>query len=282
MNLSTKEKVCFCTLALGSNYQELAGRLAGDLQKYSPETALVVLTDNPLRFDGLGNVLAFKHQQQSLGCYHDKKWVLAKALSIFPTCIFIDADMRIYAPLPDNLTWEPGITGHTVWHNIPKHNKNQSQIKLLGEMAHKLDINLEDTSFVHECLFVVSRDGGKEQEFLRIWGEIAPFFELKGYCAGEGHSIGLAAKKANLEIRQDNKLRELPFFKDKLVLSQLKKGEEISETLSNLIEEQRSLEYSRKTLPERIIKKLLKLILYGYRWLALSVKTLKNYRFYYK
>ncbi len=121
---------CFCTLALGENYCNLALELAKDLEEYSPNTYFIILTDKPQHFHKQTNILAFKHQQQSIGCYHDKRFAIAKALSLFNSCIFIDADMRILAAVPNDLRWQPGITAKIVWHNIVKHNKNQVEIDI--------------------------------------------------------------------------------------------------------------------------------------------------------
>lgn len=42
-----ENKFCFCTLALGKKYRALALLLAKDIEKYSPHTSFVILTDNP-------------------------------------------------------------------------------------------------------------------------------------------------------------------------------------------------------------------------------------------
>ena len=75
----SEKDFCFATLALGKKYRVLALLLAEDLEKYSPNTSFVILTDNPREFSGRSNVLAFKHRQQGVKCWHDKRFVLAKA-----------------------------------------------------------------------------------------------------------------------------------------------------------------------------------------------------------
>ncbi|MEO1377639.1 MAG: hypothetical protein AAFW70_25845 [Cyanobacteria bacterium J06635_10] len=87
---SQESKFCFCTLALGTNYCNLALELAKDLKKHGPTISLIILTDQPHKFSQVENVLAFRHRQQSIGCYHDKRFAIAKALSLFNSCIFID------------------------------------------------------------------------------------------------------------------------------------------------------------------------------------------------
>ena len=274
------DKICFGTLALGENYRALAKVLAKDIEKYAPKIPFVVLTDKPQQFANHANVLAFKHRQQSIGCYHDKRFVLAKALSLFNSCIFIDADMRILAPIETTLEYEPGITAHTVWTNILKHNKKQYEIKLLFRMAEKLNLNLEEISFVHECLFIVTKDSGKEQEFLNQWNKIAPYFELNGFCRGEGHTIGLAAAKAGLMIKRDS-MESISFFKDKLEINKLKKGKPSSNQILELLENQKKYEYPQRKLINKLINKINKIFIYWRCLLYWKIVTLGNFKFYY-
>jgi hypothetical protein len=269
---------CFCTLALGRNYRNLTLQLAQDLAEYAPSITLVVLTDRPAAFEHCPQVLAFAHQQQSLGCYHDKQYVLKKALSLFPACIFVDADMRILAPIPANLTWQPGITAKIVWTNIFKHNKNQFELRLLQKMADKLDLNLTEISFVHECLFVIARDQGREQVFLEQWQKIANYFELRGFCRGEGPTIGLAAAEAGLEIRRDP-LTAIQFFKDKLPASATSSPVDLQQRTA-LLQQQKALEYPKQPLWQRLIAKLQKLIKYQYRLLGLRLAALSQIDFW--
>lgn len=277
---------CFCTLALGDNYSLLASQLAKDLEQYSPKTNFVVLTNKPENFSSNANVLAFKHRQQSIGCYHDKRFVITKALSLFNSCIFVDADMRILAPITGELNWLPGITAHIVLNNLLKtinKNKKQSEFefKLLEKMAKKLNLNLENISFVHECLFVVTRDSGKEQEFLKYWEDISKYFELHGFYRGEGNTIGLAAAKAGLTIRRDQ-MENIVFFKDKLEIQKIKKGKVDPQKKAIYFEMQNRIEYPKHRFLNRFWNKLSKTISYFYRSCYLRIITLKDFNFYYR
>ena len=107
-----KEKFCFCTLALGKRYRCLALELARDIEKYCPNTSLLVLTDSLIDFKEAKNVLALKHKQE-LWCDNDKSYLIEEALSLFDCCICIDADMRILAPVSSELKWLPGITARS-------------------------------------------------------------------------------------------------------------------------------------------------------------------------
>ncbi len=280
-SLKQSSKYCFCTLALGANYCNLALELAKDLKQYSPTIPLVILTDRPQKFSQVTNVLAFPHRQQSIGCYHDKRFAIAKALSLFNSCIFIDADMRILASVPDDLSWQPGITARIAWHNILKHNKNKLEINILNNIAHKLNLDLTDITFVHECLFVVTRDKGRELEFLKNWEKIAAYCELHKFYRGEGHTIGLAAAQAGIEIRT-NPMPEIKFFKDKLELNKIKSGKIERSEVDIYLDKQKKLEYPRKSILFRFINKISSIIMYLYRSLRLRVLTIRDIKFYYQ
>ena len=271
---------CFCTLALGQNYRNLALTLAQDLAQYAPFIQIVILTDRSQAFQHCPNVLAFDHQQQTLGCYHDKQFVLKRSLSLFEACIFIDADMRILAAIPAGLVWQPGITAKIVWANIVKHNKNEFEIGLLRKVSQKLGLKLEDISFVHECLFVVARDQGKELEFLDQWAKISAYLEMWGHCRGEGSTIGLAAAKVGLSIRRDE-LESICFFKDKLAPS-TQMSLSAQNQRAQLLEQQKALEYPDRSIFIRVIGKLRTIIHYQKRLMGLRLRALKNIEFYYR
>ncbi|MGL4498745.1 MAG: hypothetical protein ACRCU2_06740 [Planktothrix sp.] len=279
MNKAAKN-FCFCTLAVGSQYRNLAQKLAQDIEKFSPETSFVILTDNPEDFINQKNVLAFKHRQQGITCYHDKRFVISQALSLFPVCIFIDADMRILDVVPPDMVWLPGITARSCY-SIVKHysiNRKNSQkstkdYQVIQNLANQMNINLEEVKFVHEFLFTVTKDSGKELEFLEEWDKIAPYFELNGVYSGEGSAMGLAAAKVGLPINYDYNNRFL-VFKDRVEKHKINQGEEIPEAIKKYLEEQNKLEYPRKPLVKKIRDKITKTIGTLYRKTRLRVKTL--------
>lgn len=192
---------CFCTLALRKKYQQLTKTLAEDLQKYAPLTKIVVGTDAPQYFDNVPNVIAFKHNQKSiLHCYNDKRFVLAESLKLFPTAIFIDADTRLIESLPDNLDFSTGIVGCN--QSLVEHNKKYRprDFPNLIKVSEKLGISSEGVKWIGESLFIVTRDEGKEQEFLEWWGKIALYLEMKGMHSGEGSIMGIAAAKVGWTV----------------------------------------------------------------------------------
>ncbi|MBW4586453.1 MAG: hypothetical protein KME33_14835 [Aetokthonos hydrillicola CCALA 1050] len=197
---------CFCTLALGTRYCLFAQELAKDLEKNFPGVVLLVYSDEPEHFSSNANVLAYKYKQQGiLTCFNDKRFVLAKALSDFSAAIFIDADTRILDGVPNALKWAPGITTNHC-ENLLEHVNKYSPERLdsIRNVASKLNISLENTTYIGESLFVVAKDQGKEIEFFNLWGKIGRYLELKGIHAGEGNTIGLAAAKVGWTINNDS------------------------------------------------------------------------------
>lgn len=195
---------CFCTLALGKKYRLLVEQLASDLEKYSPGTFLVLFTDEPNDFTNKGNILAYKYRQQGiLFCYHDRRFVIEKALSQFPVAIHIDADTRILSNVP-KVDCYPGIVGRQ--ENLLEHLKkyNPERLNAIKLVASKLGIPLETAPYVGESLYLVGRDEGREKEFIKYWGLIGRYLELQGIHAGDGNAIGLAAAKVGWTINSDS------------------------------------------------------------------------------
>lgn len=187
---------CCCTIALGRRYRVMAKELAADLEKYAPGTPFVIFTDRPADFKEHANAIAYKHRQQGIQrCSNDRRLLIEKALSVFPSAIHIDADTRLLDRFPDRMEFSPGITG--THQNLIEHlQKYRPQnLEIIKTVASKLDIPLEGATWVGESLYIITRDGGKEKEFFRLWGNIARYVELKGMYGGDGNLMGLAAAK---------------------------------------------------------------------------------------
>ncbi|MEA5578811.1 hypothetical protein [Anabaena sp. UHCC 0451] len=294
--MNQEQEFCFCTLALGKRYRSHTLLLAQDIEKYSPGTKFVVLTDQPQEFSNYSHILAFKHQQNSIGCYHDKRFVIAQALELFNTCIFVDADIRILEKVSPDMEWLPGVTARSCA-SIVKHNKEYigsvkdpaskarrfKDLEIIDRIAKKLDLNLEDTNikFVMEMLFVVTKQDGKEREFINHWEKIALYCELNNFYNAEGYAIGLAAAKAGLVVRWDS-MDGLVYFKDWIERQKIKKGQANPEDSLVYFQQHEVIECRQKTLLQKIINKLNKFISYYYRSFVLKLIVLKDFNFYYR
>ncbi|ARV57227.1 hypothetical protein BZZ01_00010 [Nostocales cyanobacterium HT-58-2] len=247
---------CFCTLAIGKNYRLLAQQLAQDLEKNSPGISVVIYTDKPEDFKTNPNTLAYKHQQQGiLLCYHDKRFVLAKALSNFRAAIYIDADTRITSKI-SNIHWQPGITaGH--WENLIEHASkyNPERLEFFKKIASKLNLPLENTNYIGESLFVIARDEGREGKFFEQWGHIGRYLELKGIHSGEGNAMGLAATLVGWNIKTEG-------------------WQEIKQAVKHI-------EASHTPTQEKFWDKWKIKLGYYYRLNVARLEALKNFKFYY-
>lgn len=274
---------CFCTLALGRSYRALALELAKDLERFSPSTPLVILTDDPADFQRQTNVLAFPHRQQSVGCYHDKRFVFRQALSLFPSCIWIDADMRILQPIPETLDWvvQPGITARVCESMGKKYAKvalgtasaeTRKEYQITQTAAQTLGLTLEDETvqFVYEYLFCLTQDQGREQEFLRVWDGLAPLYERRGIFAGEGNAIGLAAAKAGLPVRW-NTMEGVDFFMDRTEIIRIQKGQSDPTQMAPYFETQNRLKNPPRPLWQKAIARLRQRCDRAYRLLRLRL-----------
>jgi hypothetical protein len=263
--MNPNKQICFCTLALGKKYQILASELAKDLEKYGSSFPLVVGTDDPKYFSNSSNVLAFElHKQGILHCYHDKRFVLAKALADFDVAICIDADTRVIADLPTDIDWKPGITaGHQ--EDLIEHVNKYSPERLgfLKNMSAKLDVSLENSRYIGESLFIIARDGGKEQEFLRLWGLMGRYLELKGIHSGEGNAMGIAAAKVGWTVYSEG-------------------WENLRKLLQHLDASYRENSHLFEAPKKKPWDKLKRRLDYHYRLNRLRLMALQDFDFYYR
>jgi hypothetical protein len=274
------DEFCFCTLAVGARYRNHAQILASDIQRYSPKTSFVVLTDQPADFKHYPHVITSKHRLQSMKGYHDKRFVIEKALELFDICLYLDSDVRIVGSVPTTMEWLPGITARTGC-NILKHNSDGRRHKALSvikEVAHKLDVKLEETQWFHEFMFAVKKQAGAEAEFLRLWQTISYFFEMQGLYGGEGDVMGLAAAKAGLSIRFDTEDR-FPFFKDKIEQVRINCGQSSLEDKRIYFETHEKIEYPNYSIWRRGVEKLMRRIAFLHRLLKLKYLSKKKLEF---
>ncbi|MEM9923588.1 MAG: hypothetical protein AAF915_07545 [Cyanobacteria bacterium P01_D01_bin.50] len=264
------KEYCFCTLAVGRRYRIHARTLAEDIQKQAPNVSFVVLTDEPGDFVEYSHVIAIKHRLQSVKGYHDKRFVIEKSFERFDTCVFLDSDTRIIGPVPEELEWLPGITART-GSSILKHNarkKGYPALTLIEQIGQKLDINLQETKWLHEFMFAVKKQGGTEKVFLQLWQTISYFFEMQGIYGEEGNVMGLAAAKAGLSIRFDSEDR-FPFFKDNIERVRVKAGH------SNLVDKQiyfdmhKEIEWPKIPIWRKIFDRIIQKAVFLYRLLRL-------------
>lgn len=271
-------RFCFATLAMGKKYRSLALELAKDLEKFT-DIKFILLTDKPLEFSQQTNVLAFLHTQQSVSCYHDKCYVLEKALSLYDACIFLDADMRILREIVLQ-EWLPGITARS-YANIIKHNQNNTFLPDLQKIAKKWDLDLENINFVSEFLFVITKDNHKEQEFIKLWKKLGNYLELHGIYNGEGNAIALAAAKAGLIIRYDE-MPGIDFFNDKIEKIRIQKGQRDANITQKYFDEYQKIAFPNKPKWQKALDKLGYIIKRFYLIIRLKIKSLADINFYYK
>lgn len=277
--------LCFCTFAGGTVYRNLVKNLIGDLTKYAPGTPFILLTDKPSDFSDVENddILIFGHKRQGVLCYHERRFAIAHALSKFNSCMYLDADVRICAPVPQNLSWLPGITARSCT-SLIKHFRGRldktdpprlslvKEFNFYKDMAKKIGLDLEKDpiTFVNEFLFVVTRDGGKEVEFLEQWQKLALYAELHQHHKHPAYAIGLAAAKIGFPIRHDT-MEGLDFFDDRIEQVRIAKGQSDPEAKKKFFEEQKKIEYSNSSIFDKIVRKITKKIEYMYHSVRLRM-----------
>ncbi|BAY42742.1 hypothetical protein SAMD00079811_03200 [Scytonema sp. HK-05] len=279
------QNFCFCTLAIGAKYRALAKDLAADLKQFS-DNPLVILTDQPQDFNQYSNVQVFKHYQQSVACYHDKRYVIVKALSLYDACVFVDADMRILKDVMP-VQWEPGISARScakiLQHYQPLTGRPDriKRVKLAKTIAQKFNLDLEKVNFVSEFMFAVAKDSGKEMKFLELWEKIGNYFELNGVYDSEGSVMGLAAAATEFPVQLDE-MPKIEFFNDKIDAIRIRKGQIDPATRQLYFENYKQKAFQQRSLFEKVTSRIRKYVRHFYALIRLRVTTLKDFPFYYQ
>jgi hypothetical protein len=221
---------CFCTLALGLRYSALAKQLAGDLARYAPGAPFIVFSDCPSVFRDAPNVQVFPHRRRSVLGYNDKLCVIHRALQLHRTCIFLDADGRIFdkVELEDEI-FEPGLRAYRLrswtynWHEALENIQNSwasGGIRIMHLLRRELRLKQseDDLIFVVEFLYSITRNE-KIDAFLQKWEELANFCESRRYFSCEGYAMGLAAMLTGFPLSQHN-FKGLNFFETLIPLKE--------------------------------------------------------------
>lgn len=280
-----KSEFCFCTLAFGESYRFLGLELAKDIEKHSPGTSFIVFTDRASDFQDCKNVLVFQHRRRGVLVYHERRFAIAQALSMFNSCIYLDADVRICDRVPDDLKWLPGITAKSCYSILKHHKKVIEGVsqkpwqykawEVIQKMAQKLelDLNKDDVKYINEFMFVVTRDSGREIEFLNLWDKLALYADLHGVHKGPGNAIGLAAAKVGFPVRHD-RLEGIDFFDDRVEQWRIDRGESDPNAKKEYFEIQKQIENRKKSRFKKITNKVVNLSQYGYHSLRLRMNLL--------
>jgi hypothetical protein len=201
---------CLCTLAIHAPYRERARVLCAD----APHVPWMVLTDEPKDFAKLP-VRAVAHvptgpmavdyldwigptgDNRGAAAYHDKRFVLRKALEDYDTAIFLDADSRLQG-LPALGSFPPGLSVlPVVEKSVAEHLATCGSWRLpayvdLAKHLTGFADAVHEARWCHESCIAVTKDG-REQDFFDAWGLAAEFLQARGVFSGEGGVLGLAA-----------------------------------------------------------------------------------------
>lgn len=286
---------CFCTLAFGRTYRYLAKELAKDLEQYASGIPIVIFTNKVSDFKAHPNVLAFNHRRRGVLPYHERRFAIAKALDIANSCMYLDADVRICAPVPRNVQWLPGLTARSCT-SMKKHVRgrlNQAVspdpkavkvVETYNKMAERIGIDPEDDriKFINEFLFVVTKDSGREMEFLDLWGRLAFYAELLGMHKHPTYAMGLAAVKTGFPVRHDV-MEGLDFFDDRIEKVRIANGQSDPTAKQKYFEVQQKVEQRYRSLPYKAIDKVSRFFRYRYHMARLKATTfLSDPDFYYR
>lgn len=257
----------FCTMAVGRSYRQFAQDLISDLLTYAPGRTLVVLTDRPQSFQQFKNeptVQVFRHVPQMPHLLFDKVWVIRKALEILPRCVFLDADVRIIAPVPAQLNFSEGIVAYSCFSMRklytkeglfdPENPTSKQQLRLVQGVARHLQVDLDQAKFIWEYCFYVNRHP-QMIEVLNTWEKLGITYELSGRGGGEGEALGIAAAHYGVPVEYDNH-KLLPFFKNRVALYRVSQGVDQPDKNQAYFQRYRQIKFPKRSLPRKVLDRL--------------------------
>ena len=265
-----KTNYCFCTVAFGAQYRTLAKLLATDLKKFATSLPLVIFTDRPQDFESYSNVIAVKHWCRGVKPYHERRFAIQYALSYSDTVIYLDADVRICAPIPDRLEFLPGLTARSctsMKKHMKKHlkkfnqkglsTKTQHKKEIVKKMASKVGVDLDSPNlkFINEFLFVIKADQGKELEFLSVWGQLAIYADLLGLHNNPTYAMALAAVKTNFSVFR-SEMNGINFFDDRIEKERIRRGQSDPNAKAEYFRAQDEVEQKEHKLLKFLVKKV--------------------------
>ena len=267
------QNYCFCTLAIGHKYRQLASLLAEDIRKYAPSKKLFILTDKAEFFKNYDNVITQNYKPVSVKFYNDKRLVIQYCLEQFESCVYLDANIRIVDKVPEKLNFCEGIVAYSCC-SMVKHKTTFSSLndkfEKIKEVCSLLDLDLDNVKFLNEYFFYVSKNE-KLDSFLKYWEKLAGYFENYGFYSGEGDCIGIASAKADFPIYYDYD-KKITFFKDSVELSRKKKKQKTMDNLEYYLDIQRRIEYPKRSLVQKIADKLAQKYGMFYRLIKLKMR----------
>jgi hypothetical protein len=261
----TVNSLCFCTSAFGEKYNLMARLLAQDLEEFAPGCCFVVYTDRPQLFQSNLNVHAVKHSCRGVLSYHERRFAIWHALSISSSVIYLDADVRICAPVPTNLDFLPGLTARSCgslqkhlqgqFKRNPESSALQHKQHVIERMAHQVgvDIGSPELKFINEFLFVIKADEGRELEFLKLWGNLAIYADTLGMHKHPTYAMALAAMKSQFPIHH-SEMDGLDFFDDRIERVRISKGQSTPEAKEQYFHQQSLIEQGNLTLMQRFAR----------------------------
>lgn len=249
----THGNLCFCTSASGEKYNLMAKLLAQDLNKFASGYPFLIYTDQPSLFQDSPNVYAVKHRCRGVLPYHERRFAIWHALSISPSVMYLDADVRICAPVPKTLDFLPGLTARSCGsmqkhlEGMTKRNPNSSALQhkkyVFRRMTDRagIDIDSPELKFINEFLFVVTKHEGRELAFLEHWGELAIYADTLGMHKHPTYAMALAAIKSGFPIYH-SEMDGLDFFDDRIETVRITKGQSNPESKAHYFDQQHGIE----------------------------------------
>ena len=214
MNNGTALNTTFCTLAVGDKHIAAAKGFIESLG--TNDNNLLVVTDKPQEFPENINTVQFVDDLTHI-C-QQKRFALKEAFKTYNTALFVDADTvachnsgyykTIYPELVKFPTidpiLQPGIDLNSSKVPVSFYLKIRPTLKpVFDGLETLLNISHENVFEVTPSAFFFTMDSEKKyQQFFEVWDQVAFWLRDNSYIISDKISMGFAAAKVNIPIRE--------------------------------------------------------------------------------
>lgn len=231
LNFLNMSNFAFCTIVYGEKYIELSKTLISQVTALGEK--IFVYTNSIAEFENTENVVLIPYTKEYFS-FHEKITVVRECLKHYDTAVFLDCDV-VLQNIEDfsflkNIN--PGLHIFATFGNIgntffsddinfansskARNTKyGQEGIDFINKLGYKCEkvyhFEVGDKDFIEHFLegrWILKKEEGKEEIFLRIWEELQLFceeFDLRhGYFenvgAGEGAAMSIACYNSGITL----------------------------------------------------------------------------------
>lgn len=194
-------KFAFCTLAIGEKYRTYSKVLIKQISDLNHK--IYVMTDKIDDYENTPNIIIIPYTKQYFS-FHEKRTVVRECLKSYDAAIFLDADVVLTNIDENNIKifndLENGLHVYATFGNIwssffEKHGNSAFELVETLKFKYKKQFhkNIDVEDYIEHFLegkWILKKDNGKEEDFLKLWDQLTEFCETFDINRKKSNRIG--------------------------------------------------------------------------------------------